>query len=35
VIGSIADTGALVRGEAGTVVTPDAHGLELADVVHA
>jgi carbamate kinase len=28
VIGSIADTGALVRGEAGTVVTNDADGLE-------
>jgi carbamate kinase len=32
VIGSIADTGALVRGEAGTVVAADAKGLELAGV---
>ncbi|MGH3022415.1 MAG: carbamate kinase [Gaiellaceae bacterium] len=32
VIGSIADTPALLRGEAGTVVTRDAEGLELADV---
>ena len=32
VIGSIADTPALLRGEAGTVVTRDADGLELADV---
>ena len=32
VIGSITDTGALLRGEAGTVVTRDAQGLELADV---
>ena len=31
VIGSIADTPALLRGEAGTVVTRDAEGLELAD----
>ena len=31
-IGSIADTQALVRGEAGTVVTLDAAGLELAGV---
>jgi carbamate kinase len=31
-IGSIADTPALLRGEAGTLVTPDADGLELADV---
>ncbi len=31
-IGSIADTPALLRGEAGTVVTRDADGLELADV---
>ena len=30
VIGSIADTPALLRGEAGTVVTRDADGLELA-----
>jgi carbamate kinase len=30
VIGSIADTPALLRGEAGTTVTPDASGLELA-----
>jgi carbamate kinase len=29
VIGSIEDTGALVRGEAGTVVTNDADGLEM------
>jgi carbamate kinase len=29
-IGAIADTAALVRGEAGTVVAPDAVGLELA-----
>jgi carbamate kinase len=28
-IGSIADTPALVRGEAGTVVTREANGLEL------
>ena len=28
-IGSIADTPALLRGEAGTVVTRDADGLEL------
>ena len=33
VIGSIADTPALLRGEAGTVVTREADGLELADVV--
>ena len=32
VIGSVADTPALLRGEAGTVVTRDADGLELADV---
>ena len=32
VIGSIADTPALLRGEAGTVVTRDADGLEFADV---
>jgi carbamate kinase len=32
VIGSIADTPALLRGEAGTVVTREADGLELADV---
>ena len=32
VIGSITDTPALLRGEAGTVVTRDADGLELADV---
>ena len=32
VIGSIADTPALLRGEAGTVVTRDAEGIELADV---
>jgi carbamate kinase len=32
VIGSIADTPALLRGEAGTVVTRDAEGLERADV---
>jgi carbamate kinase len=32
VIGSIADTPALLRGEAGTVVTRDADGMELADV---
>ena len=31
-IGSIADTPALLRGEAGTVVTRDADGIELADV---
>jgi carbamate kinase len=31
VIGSIADTPALLRGEAGTVVARDAEGLELAD----
>jgi carbamate kinase len=31
-IGSIADSVALVRGEAGTVVAPDAAGLELAGV---
>ena len=31
-IGSIADTPALLRGEAGTLVTPDADGLELAEV---
>jgi carbamate kinase len=31
-IGSIADTPALLGGEAGTLVTPDADGLELADV---
>jgi carbamate kinase len=30
-IGSIADTGALLRGEAGTTVTPDADDIELAD----
>ena len=29
-IGSIADTPALLRGEAGTIVTLDAAGLELA-----
>ena len=32
VIGSIADTPALLRGETGTVVTNDADGVELADV---
>ena len=32
VIGSIADTGALLRGEAGTLVTRDAQGIELGDV---
>jgi carbamate kinase len=32
VIGSIVDTPALLRGDAGTVVTRDADGLELADV---
>ena len=32
VIGSIGDTPALLRGEAGTVVTRDAEGIELADV---
>ena len=31
-IGSISDTPALLRGEAGTLVTPDANGLELAEV---
>ena len=31
VIGSIADTPALLRGETGTVVTRDADGLEFAD----
>ena len=31
-IGSIADTPALLRGEAGTVVTRDAEGIELAEV---
>ena len=31
-IGAIADTDALVRGDAGTVVAPDAVGLELAGV---
>ena len=31
-IGSISDTPALLRGEAGTLVTPDADGLELAEV---
>jgi carbamate kinase len=31
-IGSIADTPALLGGEAGTLVTPEADGLELADV---
>ena len=31
-IGSIVDTPALLRGEAGTVVTSDAAGLELAEV---
>lgn len=30
-IGSIADTGALLRGEAGTTVTADADGIELVD----
>ncbi len=29
VIGSIADTGALLRGDAGTTVTRDADGLEV------
>jgi hypothetical protein len=29
-IGSIADAAALVRGEAGTVVTRDAEGMEYA-----
>ena len=32
VIGSITDTGALIRGEAGTVVALDARGLELSGV---
>ena len=32
VIGSIVDTPALLRGEAGTVITRDADGLELTDV---
>ncbi|HET9288611.1 MAG TPA: carbamate kinase [Gaiella sp.] len=32
VIGSIGDTPALLRGEAGTVVTRDAEGIELVDV---
>jgi carbamate kinase len=32
VVGSITDTPALLRGEAGTVVTRDADGLELVDV---
>jgi carbamate kinase len=32
VIGSIADTPALLRGEAGTVVTREAEGIELADL---
>ena len=31
-IGSISDSPALLRGEAGTLVTPDADGLELAEV---
>jgi carbamate kinase len=31
-IGSIAHAGALVRGEAGTIVTRDADGIELAEV---
>ena len=31
-IGSIADTPALLGGDAGTLVTPDADGIELADV---
>jgi carbamate kinase len=31
-IGSISDTPALLKGEAGTLVTPDADGLELAEV---
>jgi carbamate kinase len=31
-IGSIADTPALLGGEAGTLVTPDADGIELAEV---
>jgi carbamate kinase len=31
-IGSISDTRALLTGEAGTLVTPDADGLELAEV---
>jgi carbamate kinase len=31
-IGSISDTPALLRGEAGTAVTREAEGLELADV---
>ena len=31
-IGSIADTPALLRGEAGTTVTRDADGVELAQV---
>ena len=30
-IGSITDTGALLRGETGTIVTQDAEGLELAE----
>jgi carbamate kinase len=34
-IGSIHDTAALVRGEAGTVVTPDADGLETDDAAKA
>jgi carbamate kinase len=32
VIGSIADTPALLRGDAGTVVTRDAEGIELVEV---
>ena len=34
-IGSIDDTAALVRGEAGTVVTPDADGLEYGETASA
>ena len=34
-IGSIDDTAALVRGEAGTVVTPDADGLEFDEAAKA
>jgi carbamate kinase len=34
-IGSIEDTPALLRGEAGTIVTRDAEGIELADPVAA
>jgi carbamate kinase len=31
-IGAMADAAALVRGEAGTLVTRDAEGVELAEV---